>query len=518
VARLAAKFDTRVMRKWLPLTSIALGAFMLLVDVSIVNVALPSMTAELHATFTGLQWVIDIYALALAALLLGLGSLSDRIGRKPVYIGGLVVFALSSLAAGASPGTTMLIVARGIQGAGAAAMFATTIALLGSSYRGRDLGVAFGVWGAVNGAAAAAGPILGGLLTQALSWRWVFFVNLPVSVAAVIVSARVLPEERRTRGDRIDVPGVLAFTVAAAAITAALTRVSENGWTSPITLGLLGAGALGAGAFLVIEARSRRPVLELSLLRRGPLGGVLAAALLYSVAAFAYLAYESLWLQSVRGMSPVQTGLALMPLAFAAFAVSLLAGRWLHAIPARFRIGGGLALIGAGAFAQAHLTAGSSWPALLPGLTTTGVGVGLATGPLAAAALAAVPHERGGMASGALNTARQLGYALGIAALGLVCNTAIADRLTGTPGIGHAGAAARTITGGQAHALLAGTPGPSRPELDHAVHAAFAHGLDLTMLVAGAAGVAAALIIVLALHPRRGAEVEILAARDAAAA
>jgi EmrB/QacA subfamily drug resistance transporter len=498
------------MRKWLPLISVALGAFMLLVDVSIVNVALPSMSTDLHATFTGLQWVIDIYALALAALLLGLGSLADAIGRKPVYLGGLAVFALASLAAGCSPDATVLIVARGVQGAGGAAMFATTIALLGASYQGRDRALAFGVWGAVNGAAAAAGPILGGLLTQAFSWRWVFFVNLPVSVLAIAVSARVLPPDRRASDGRIDidVPGVLAFTVAAGAITAALTRVASTGWTSATTLLLLGVGSLGVVAFVAIEARSRRPVLELALLRRGPLPGVLAAAVLYSIAAFAYLAYESLWLQSVRGLSPVHTGLALMPLALAAFAVSLLAGRWLHAVPARWRIGGGLALIGAGALAQAHLEAGSSWGALLPGLAVAGIGVGLATGPLAAAALAAVPLDRGGMASGALNTARQLGYALGIAALGLACKGAVGDRLTDTPGIRSAGEAARAVTGGQAHVLLAGVSAPRRAGLDQAIQGAFAHGLDVTLLAAAGAGLVAALIVAVALRPRTVPEME----------
>jgi len=247
-------------------------------------------------------------------------------------------------------------------------------------------------------------------------------------------------------------------------VTAALTRASQSGWPSTTTLGLLGAGAVAAIAFVAIEARTRRPVLELALLRRPSFAGVLAAALLYSIAAFAYLAYESLWLQSARGMSPMQTGLALTPLALSALIVSLAAGRWLHVVHAHSRIAGGLALIGAGAIVQAHLGAGSSWPALLPGLVLTGIGVGLATGALASAVLATVPADRGGTASGALNTARQLGCAVGIT-------------------------------------VLAAAPPNERAGLDHALHAAFAHGLDITLLAAGA-GLVAAAIIALALRPR----------------
>jgi hypothetical protein len=252
----------------------------------------------------------------------------------------------------------------------------------------------------------------------------------------------------------------------------------------------------------VIEARSRRPVLELALLRRASFAGVLAAALLYSIAAFAYLTYESLWLQSVRGMSPVQTGLALTPLAMTALIVSLAAGRWLRAVNARWRIAGGLALIGTGAIAQAHLGASASWPALVPGLVITGAGVGLATAALATAALATVPPDRGGTASGALNTARQLGYALGIAALGLVCKGAIADRLTDAMGVHDRETAARTVIGGQARVLVSHAPVHARAGVDHGIHAAFAHGLDLTLLAAGGAGLAAAAIVALALRPR----------------
>src|ERR1700753_2980820 len=243
------------MRKWLPLTTVSLGTFMLLVDVTIVNVALPSMTRDLHSSFSSLQWVIDIYALALAALLLGIGAYSDKIGRRPVYIVGLVVFALSSLACGLAPSTTVLIIARGIQGIGAAAMFATTIALLSTTYSGRDRGIAFGVWGAINGAAAAAGPILGGLLTQGLSWRWIFFVNLPISVVAIVLSVQALSRDEPKREGSVDPPRMLAFTVSAGALTYALPRDSEAGWGSTQPIGTLALSVVAMIAFIVIEQR-----------------------------------------------------------------------------------------------------------------------------------------------------------------------------------------------------------------------------------------------------------------------
>jgi EmrB/QacA subfamily drug resistance transporter len=491
------------MRKWLPLISICLGTFMLLIDVTIVNVALPDMARQLGSSFEQLQWVIDIYALALAALLLGIGALSDLAGRKPVYLGGLVLFAVSSLTAGLAGSTTVLIAARGVQGIGGAGMFATTIAVINSSYRGRDRGIAFGVWGAVNGAAAAAGPILGGLLTQGLSWRWIFFVNLPISVVAVALSMRTLAHERPATRARIDIPGVIAFTFAAGTATLAITRASENGWGAPITILLLAGAAVAAVGFVAIERAVARPILDLALLRQPSFSGVLAGAVLLSVAAFAYLAYSSLWLQSVRGMSPIGAGLTLIPLSLCSLSVSLSVGRHLHRAAPRWVIGGGLALIGAGALLQAHLGAGSDWTDLLPGLAVAGIGVGMATPTLASAALAAVPVERRGMAAGAVVTARQLGYAIGIALLGAICQSRIAGVLSRSSGVvPHARAAARALTGGQAHLILAATAPAHRAAADHTIHAAFASGLNLAFVVAGVAGLAGAAVVVVMLRPR----------------
>ncbi|MDV9176250.1 MFS transporter, partial [Streptomyces sp. W16] len=367
------------MRKWWPLVAVCLGAFMLLVDVTIVTVALPDMAEDLSTSFSDLQWVMDMYALTLAALLLGAGSLADLVGRRRIYVAGLGLFAAASLVCGLAPDPALLIAARGVQGIGGAAMLATTMALLNSAYQGRDRGVAFGIWGAVNGAAAAAGPILGGLLTEHFGWRWIFWVNLPVSVLAIVLTLRVVAESRNPRAEGVDVPGTASFTVAAAAVTYALIRAGDEGWTDPAVLGLFALGAVALAVFAGVERRRGHPMLDLGLLRKPSFVGVMLAALLLSAAAFSYLPFSSLWLQSSLGLGPVKAGLALVPMCAAAFVVSALAGRFLHGASPRWTIGGGLLLIAAGGFLQAVLDAGSGWRATVPGLVVTGLGVGIAT-------------------------------------------------------------------------------------------------------------------------------------------
>ncbi len=496
-----ARSQTALMRKWLALITVSLGTFMLLIDVTIVNVALPDMATDLHSSFSSLQWVIDIYALSLAALLLGIGAYSDKVGRRPVYIVGLAVFALSSLSCGLAPNTTVLIISRGVQGIGAAAMFATTIALLSTTYQGRDRGIAFGVWGAINGAAAAAGPILGGLLTEDLSWRWIFFVNLPITIVAIVLSVRALPKDEPKREGSVDLPGMITFTVAAGALTYALTRASAVGWGSTQTIGTLALSAVALIAFVVIELRVSRPLLDLALLRRPRFSAVLAGAFVLSLAAFAYLTYISLWLQSVRGMSPISAGAAFLPLSLSALVISLTVGRFLHTPTAqRWALSGGLALIGAGALLAAHLGAGSSWKGVFIGLLVNGIGVGLVSPTLASAALAAVPPQLGGMASGALNTMRQLGYALGIAGLGVILQSQIGHSLSGS-GVSGSGQLAKAVAGGQSRAVVQSAPPAARNGLDAAIHAAFASGLNVVLVISGVAGLLGAAIVVVALRP-----------------
>jgi len=489
------------MRKWTPLIAICLGTFMLLIDITIVNVALPDLTKDLGATFSQLQWVIDIYALALAALLLGAGSIADAIGLKKVYLAGLTVFALASLACGTAQNVDWLIIARGLQGIGGAAMFATTIALINTSYQGRDRGTAYGIWGAVSGAGAGAGMVVGGILTQFLSWHWVFLVNLPISVIAIGLTAAVFSDGERQR-IRLDVSGMITFTAAAALITFAIIRAGEDGWTArgPVLAGLGGLTALVL--FVLIQRRHSTPLIDLSLLRSRAFTGATLAALLLSLSAFGSLTLVSIWLQSVLGLDPLDAGLALFPLAGVAFVVAGSFGRFMNAVPPVAPIAGGLLLIGAGSLLLNLVQADSSWPALLPGLIVIGIGVGLSNPPLVSAALAAVPRERSGMASGIVNTARQLGLAFGVAILGTVFTARAADVLQ-QANVPNPDAVAQAVSGGQSARLIGAAPAELRGQLDAAIHHAFASGLHAAFLLAGGVGVLGAVLCYLLL---RGAQ------------
>lgn len=470
------------MRKWVPLTAVCLGTFMLLVDVTIVTVALPAISTSMDASFASLRWILDIYALLLAALVLAAGAASDILGRRRIYLVGLVIFAVASLGCGLAPNIGTLIVARAIQGIGAGAMFATTTALIAATYTGRERGIAFGVWGAVNGAAAASGPLLGGLLTEHVGWRAIFLVNLPVAALALLVSAVGLAESRDPSATRVDIPGTVLFTLATAGLVFGVIRGSDNGWTDPVTLAALGMAIVGLALFGVIEHRQPHAMLDLALLRRPSFAALMFTALMLNGCAFANLAFVSVWLQSVQGLSPVRTGLVFMPLSIASLVVAGITGRKLHGVAPKLPVGIGMLLIGAGVLMQVRIGAGSSWVDLVPGLLVTGLGVGMTNPALADAALAAAPPERAGMAGGAMNTFRQLGYALGIAALGtvFVSNATSELELFRSPA-----AAASALSSGQSPALVAAMPAGTRAGAEAAIRSAFADGLGQVFLLSG---------------------------------
>ncbi|KAA8890115.1 MFS transporter [Nocardia colli] len=483
------------MRKWLPLLTVCLGTFMLLIDVTIVNVALPDMRNDLNASFSSLQWVVDGYALAMAALMLGAGSIADLAGHRRTYLAGLVLFAVSSLVCGIAPNPAVLIVARVVQGIGATTMACTTFALLNNSYRGRDQGTAYGVWGAVAGASSAIGPIIGGVLTDLASWRWIFFVNLPVSAVAIALCVWVLAEGERPHRGRIDVAGMAAFTVSAAAATYALIRASEHGWSNALTWWLLLVAAVSLVAFLVIERTSAQPMLDLALLHDRSFAGVLVAAGALFFAAFGALMYTQIWMQSVLGLTAIQAGAVGLPLSVMAFLVSGSIGRFLHGENRGPIIAGGLFATGVGGVVGALLVHGEAgWVALIPGFLAVGLGVGLATATLSSAAMAAVPWQRAGMATGAVNTAQQLSFALGIATLGSVF-TARAAAVLDARAVVDAEATARAVGGGQSAMLVQQVPAEARSALAEAVRAAAAAGVQGTLAVSGVVGLLGSAVV-----------------------
>jgi EmrB/QacA subfamily drug resistance transporter len=487
--------------KWWTLAAVCLGTFMLLLDVTIVNVALPDIQSALHSSFSGLQWVVDAYALSLAALLLTAGSLADLFGRRRLYLVGLVVFTLGSLLCGIAVSTLMLQLSRGLQGVGGAIMFAVSLALLADAFRGKDRGVAFGVWGAITGLAVAIGPLLGGVLTTGLSWRWIFFVNLPIGVVAVVISLLRVAESRAPVARRPDWVGFVLFTAALSALVYGLIESNERSFGSALVLGcLIGAGVLLA-VFIIAEARMRQPMFDLSLFRKPTFSGGSFAAFALSASIFSVLLYLVLYVQDILGYSALGTGVRLLVISGGILATSTIAGRLSSRVPVRFLIGPGLLLVGVGLLLMRGLDAGSAWTHLIPGMIIAGAGVGMVNPPLASTAVGVVQPQQAGMASGINSTFRQVGIATGIALLGTLFSSQLRDYVTAHASAlaGHGPQLATAIQSGGVGSVLAKLPPAARPAVEQIARAAFASGLNAILLVAAiialAGGVVALAVI-----------------------
>ena len=475
-------------RKWWTLVTVCVGTFMLLLDVTIVNVALPRIQAGLGSSFTDLQWVIDAYALTLAALLLTSGSLADLLGRRRIFAIGLVIFSAASLLCGVAQSPLMLNLSRGVQGIGGAMMFATSLALLGNAYRGRDRGVAFGVWGAVTGAAVSIGPVIGGALTDALSWRWIFLVNVPIGVLALALTLSKIGESRDPQGARLDIPGFITFTAALGALVFGLIESSRKGWGSGLAEGCMIASVVLIFAFAVLERRRAMPMLDLSLFRRPAFDGASIVAFALSGSIFAMFLYMTLYLQNILGLSPLGAGLRLLTLSGAILVTSFLAGRLTTIVPVRLLMGAGLALVGLSLLLMRGLTVASHWTHLLPGFIVGGVGVGLINPPLASTAIAVVPPRQAGVGSGINSTFRQVGIATGIAALGSIFASEVRTHVSSGLHAAHQGGApaiATAISSGQTHQAIAHVPPQARATVGEIARASFVAGLNEIFLVAG---------------------------------
>jgi EmrB/QacA subfamily drug resistance transporter len=423
-------------RPWLTLVAVCLGTFMLLLDVTIVIVALPDVQASLGASFSDVQWTIDAYALSLAAVMLPAGSLADLFGRRRLFAIGLIVFTVSSLLCGLAQSATMLIACRAAQGVGGAIMFATSLALLAQTFHGRDRGTAFGVWGAVTGVSVALGPVLGGLLTTGLSWRWIFLVNLPVGIAAIAITLRHVPESRSSQARRLDPAGFAVFTLGLVSLIYGLIRASEDGWTNGVVIVCFAIALVLLASFPLVERMVRQPMFDLSLFGKPTFVGGLVAAFGMNGSLFAMFLFLVVYLQDVLGYSALQTGLRLLVITGGILLAAIPAGRLSARVPVRLLVGPGLLLVGAGLLLMRGLDPSSGWTELIPGFVVAGLGAGLVNPPLASTAIGVVRPQVAGMASGINSTFRQIGIATSVATLGSI----LATREAGTSGAAHASA------------------------------------------------------------------------------
>ncbi|MGF1425284.1 MFS transporter [Kitasatospora sp. LaBMicrA B282] len=493
-------------KKWWTLLAVCVGTFMLLLDVTIVIVALPDIQRALHAGFSDVQWVVDAYALALASFLLTSGVLADRYGRRRLFAIGLVIFTAGSLLCGLAQSAPMLILSRAGQGVGGAIMFATSLALLGHSFRGRDRGVAFGVWGAITGVAVSLGPILGGVITTGISWRGIFLVNVPIGVAALAITRWRVDESRAAHPGRLDLTGFALLTTGLVGVVYGLIRAGETTWGDAGALTAFATGGALLVCFVLAELRVADPMFDLALFRKPTFVGGLCAAFAMNGSLFAMYLYLVLYLQNVLGYSALATGARLLVTSGAMLVAATVAGRWSERVPARWLIGPGLLAVGVGLLLMTGLHADSSWTHLVPGFLVSGIGAGFVNPPLASTAIGVVEPERAGMASGINSTFRQVGLATSIAALGSIFTTSLRHQLThalaATPLADRAGQIVDAVRQGRPGTVTGSLTPSSRAELQTAIRSSFTGALDDLLVVTAVLALVGGLLSILLIRQR----------------
>ncbi|MEK6274597.1 MAG: MFS transporter [Actinomycetota bacterium] len=411
-------------KKWWTLGAVAFGLFMIMLDNTVVNVALPSIGRDFdipQSQFSTLEWVVNGYALTFAVLMLTGGKLADLLGRRRIFIAGLAIFTLASLACGLAGSAHMLIGARVVQGVGSALMNPATLSIITATFPPRQRGMAIGIWAGVSAMALAIGPLVGGLITEQVSWSWVFFINVPVGILGIIVARLVITESRdQSENQRLDLPGLLVSGGALFALTYALIEANKHGWTSPLILSLFAAAAVGFIAFVLLELHQRAPMLDLSLFKNPTFAGANTVMLLVGLAMFGVFFYVSLYVQNVLGYSPTQAGAIFLPMTILIVLLAPIAGKLSDQIGSRWLMGAGMAFLSVSLLLDSRFDTNTNFWGLLPALLVGGVGMSFAMTPTTAAAMGSVPVDKAGVGSAVLNSMRQVGGSLGIAIMGAI--------------------------------------------------------------------------------------------------
>jgi EmrB/QacA subfamily drug resistance transporter len=417
----ALDFFSEEARKWWTLGAVAFGLFMIMLDNTVVNVALPSMAQDLGVGLAELEWIVTGYALTFASVMLTGGKLADLFGRRLIFVVGLVIFTGSSLACGLAESEHILIGARIVQGVGAALMNPATLSIIAATFPPHQRGMAIGIWAGVSALALAIGPLVGGLLTQHLSWNWIFFVNVPVGILGIVASFVLIKESKDESAEqRLDLPGLLTSGIGLFSFTYALIEANTYGWTSARILGAFAVAAVMLTAFVLLETRQRLPMLDLSLFRNGTFAGANLAVLLVALAMFGVFFFVSLYMQGILGYSAVQAGAAFLPMTILIILVAPIAGKTSDKIGSRWLMTGGMVLVAAQLVYFSTLGATERYLSLLPGLIVGGIGMALVMTPSAAAAIRALPVDKSGVGSAVLNAFRQVGGSIGIALMGAI--------------------------------------------------------------------------------------------------
>jgi EmrB/QacA subfamily drug resistance transporter len=491
--------------RWWTLGAMCVCMFMIFLDATIVNVALPSIQRDLHARISDLQWVLNAYTLVVGVLLVTGGRFGDLFGRKIVVLSGVAVFTLGSAVGGFSQDIHFLIGARALQGLGGAMLLPGTLSIIAHTFDGPERGMAIGIWSGVSSVAIALGPVLGGILVEKATWQSIFYINIPIGIAALIVGWITVEESRdTTASQRVDIPGVLVISLSLLALSLAFIQGNERGWTSGYIVSLMIGGFLLLFAFVAVEVRSRNPLLDLHFFRSPTFSGANFAAFTSTFGMFAYFFFITLYLQDVLGYSALQTGLRLLPQTLLVAVTAPIAGKLTDRLGPKLPLVGGQLLLVLSLLLATRLGVNSGEGELLPVFALNGIGLGLINTPISAAVVGAISRHRSGTASGVMNTMRQVGGTLGVAALGALFTHQVTSHFVARSAeLNVDQATARTLgpivasTGAQA---VSGLPAGAAVHAVDVAKAVFVKGLDETLYVNAAVVLLGAIAAALWVH------------------